>query len=99
MWGKQLDNSGSGSHWLRRACETWVGGIDGDKQGGIAELQTTAEHGQLLAPFARILLAIAYVREKNTVRAKEMLVGLQREFPENSLFAKELARIDKNLSR
>ncbi|MGC2449702.1 MAG: hypothetical protein WA477_18800 [Candidatus Sulfotelmatobacter sp.] len=80
--------------WILR-----VGGIDGDKQGGIAELQTTAEHGQLLAPFARILLAIAYVREKNTARAKEMLVGLQREFPENSLFAKELARIDKNLSR
>ncbi len=80
--------------WILR-----VGGVDGDKQGGIAELQTTAAHGQLLAPFARILLAIAYVREKDTARAKEMLAGLQREFPENSLFAKELARIDKNLSR
>jgi hypothetical protein len=80
--------------WILR-----VGGIEGDKQGGIAELQTTAEHGELLAPFARILLAIAYVREKDTTRAKEMLIGLQREFPENSLFGKELARIDKNIAR
>jgi hypothetical protein len=80
--------------WILR-----VGGIEGDKQGGITELQTTAEHGELLAPFARILLAIAYVREKDTVRAKEMLIGLQREFPENSLFGKELARIDKNIAR
>jgi hypothetical protein len=80
--------------WILR-----VGGIDGDKQGGIAELQTTADHGELLAPFARILLAIAYVREKDTTRAKEMLIGLQREFPENSLFGKELARIDKNIAR
>jgi hypothetical protein len=80
--------------WILR-----VGGIEGDKQGGIAELQTTADHGELLAPFARILLAIAYVREKDTTRAKEMLIGLQREFPENSLFGKELARIDKNIAR
>jgi hypothetical protein len=80
--------------WILR-----VGGVQGDKQGGIAELQTTAEHGQLLAPFARILLAIAYVREKDTARAREMLQGLQREFPKNDLFGKELARLDKTASR
>jgi hypothetical protein len=44
--------------WLLR-----VGGIPGDKEGGISELQPTVAHGQLLAPFTRILLAIAYVRE------------------------------------
>jgi hypothetical protein len=80
--------------WILR-----VGGIQGDKEGGIAELQTTAEHGRLLAPFARILLAIAYVREKDTVRARQTLLGLQKEFPGNPLFAKELARLDKNISR
>jgi len=80
--------------WILR-----VGGVQGDKQGGIAELQTTAEHGKLLAPFARILLAIAYVRDKNTSQARETLVGLQREFPENPLFAKELTRLDKVASR
>lgn len=80
--------------WLLR-----VGGMQGDKTGGIAELQTTADHGRLLAPFARILLAIAYVREKDTPRARELLEGLQREFPENGLFGRELARLDKIASR
>ncbi len=80
--------------WILR-----VGGVQGDKQGGIAELKTTAENGVLLAPFARILLAIAYVRDKNIADARTMLLGLQREFPGNSLFGKELARLDKSAAR
>lgn len=76
----------------------WVlrlGGISGDKAGGIAELQITATEGHLLAPFARILLAIAYVREKEPVQARQLLLSLQQEFPNNPLFARELARLDK----
>jgi hypothetical protein len=80
--------------WLVR-----LGGVSGDKAGGIAELQTTAAKGVLLAPFARILLSIAYVREKDFARAREILLGLQREFPNNGLFARELARLDKNGNR
>ena len=80
--------------WILR-----VGGVQGDKKGGIEELQATAEHGHLLAPFARILLAIAYVRDKNHAQARETLMGLQHEFPENPLFAKQLARLDKVASR
>jgi hypothetical protein len=77
--------------WLVR-----LGGVSGDKAGGIAELQTTAAKGVLLAPFARILLSIAYVREKDFARARELLLGLRREFPNNGLFTRELARLDKN---
>lgn len=80
----------------------WVlrlGGVSGDKSGGIAELQMTAEKGHLLAPFARILLSIAYVREKDTARAHELLQGLQRDFPDNTLFGRELARLDAKASR
>jgi hypothetical protein len=76
--------------WLVR-----LRGVTGDKAGGIAELQKTATQGHLLAPFARILLAIAYVREKDAPRARELLVGLQRDFPNNALFGRELARLDK----
>jgi hypothetical protein len=75
-----------------------LGGVSGDKAGGIAELQTVSAQGQLLAPFARILLAIAYVREKELPRARELLLGLQRNFPNNTLFGRELARLDKNVS-
>jgi hypothetical protein len=75
--------------WLVR-----LGGVSGDKEKGIAELQLTAERGHYLAPFARILLAIAYVREKNKPRARELLVSLRDEFPQNRLFAQEITRLD-----
>jgi len=71
-----------------------LGGVSGDKQNGIRELQVTAQNGRYLAPFARILLAIAYVRDKDTAHAREMLVSLQNDFPENHLFAREIARLD-----
>src|SRR5579864_4632295 len=74
--------------WILR-----MGGLPADKQGGIADLQTTAAHGHYLAPFARILLAIAYVREKDRTRALELLAGLQREFPGNTLFPREIAHL------
>jgi hypothetical protein len=75
--------------WLVR-----MGGISGDKEAGISELQLTAQHGHYLAPFARILLAIAYVRDKDKSRARELLTGLRDEFPSNPLFVREIARLD-----
>jgi hypothetical protein len=57
-----------------------------NKQCLLADLQTTADHGHYLAPFARILLAIAYVREKENSRALQLLTGLRREFPGKTLF-------------
>jgi hypothetical protein len=74
--------------WLLR-----MGGLPGDKQAGIADLQKTAQHGHYLAPFARILLAIAYVRDKNKPRALELLMALRAQFPGNSLFPREIARL------
>lgn len=75
----------------------WVlrlGGVAGDKKAGMAELELTADRGHYLAPFARILLAIAYVREKNMPKARQILTALQGEFPNNPLFAREMARLD-----
>jgi len=78
--------------WLLR-----MGGMPGDKQGGIADLQKTAQHGHYLAPFARILLAIAYVRDKNKVRALELLMALRAQFPGNTLFPREIARLQPTI--
>ena len=75
--------------WLAR-----LGGVSGDKAAGISELQLTAKNGRYLAPFARILLAIAYVRDKDKTRARELLSGLRDEFPGNPLFGREIARLD-----
>jgi hypothetical protein len=74
--------------WLLR-----LGGLPADKQGGISDLKLTAEHGHYLAPFARILLAIAYVREKDKPRALDLLTSLRSDFPGNSLFPREIARL------
>jgi hypothetical protein len=70
-----------------------LGGVTGNKTEGMAELRLTAEHGRYLAPFARILLAIAYVREKDPEHARQILTSLRDEFPGNPLFAREIARL------
>ena len=74
--------------WILR-----MGGLPSDKQAGIADLQTTAQRGHYLAPYARILLSIAYVREHDKQRALELLTGLERDFPRNSLFPREIAHL------
>jgi hypothetical protein len=71
-----------------------VGGLSGDKKAGIVELQMVAQHGHYLAPFARILLAIAFVREKDFPAARATLVSLRDEFPQNPLFAREIDRLN-----
>jgi hypothetical protein len=82
------------TRWLLR-----MGGLPGDKQGGIADLKTTAQHGHYLAPFARILLAIAYVRDKDKIHALELLIALRTQFPGNSLFPREIARLQPVLTK
>jgi hypothetical protein len=74
--------------WLLRAS-----GAETDKDRGIENLALTAEKGHYLMPYAKILLAVAALRDKNTARAKELLEGLVREFPRNQLYAQELSRL------
>ena len=75
--------------WMLR-----MGGLPGDKQAGISDLQLTANHGHYLAPFARILLSIAYVREKNKAQALELLTRLRNDLPGNPLFQREISRLE-----
>lgn len=77
--------------WLLR-----LGGYAGDRDGGIQDLQLAAEHGRYLAPFARILLAIAYLRAKDKPRARAVIASLRQDFPQNPLFAREMARLGGN---
>jgi hypothetical protein len=69
-------------------------GIHGDKIAGIRQLQIAADHGHYLRPFAKILLALAALREKQMELARIQLKELVAEFPENPLFASELAKLD-----
>ncbi len=81
---------------LKPAPLRWFLRLDGaqtDKQRGLENLNATAEHGRYLQPYARILLAVAALRDKNVSRAKDLLSGLARQFPRNPLYARELERL------
>jgi hypothetical protein len=69
-------------------------GIHGDKRAGIQQLQIAADRGHYLRPFAKILLALAALREKQPELARAQLKELVAEFPENPLFASELAKLN-----
>jgi tetratricopeptide (TPR) repeat protein len=76
-----------------------LGGGETDRDVGIEKLRLTAEKGRYLAPFAKLLLAVAALRDKDTARAKELLAGLTRDYPHNPLYRQELARIAPVASR
>lgn len=72
----------------------WFGGLHGDKQRGMDQMGSAAEHGHYLQPFAKVMLALAYEREHKPERARELLSELAVEFPRNSVFARELSLVD-----
>lgn len=81
---------------LRSAPVRWVlrlGGVSGDVDAGMRELSVAAEKGHYLAPFARILLAIAYLRKERRSDAMLLLSQLRDDYPHNPLFAEEMARL------
>lgn len=72
--------------WLLR-----IYGAQADKNQGIEKLKLTAEKGHYLLPFARLLLAVAALRDKDKTKARELLAELARDFPNNGLYAHELS--------
>ena len=73
----------------------WFGGVHGDKDLGMQQLARAAasEHAHYLRPYARLMLALASLREMNADVTRQQLQDLVMEFPENPLFAKELAKV------
>ena len=74
--------------WLLRA-----NGAQTDKEAGIQKLHMTGENGRYLKPYARLLLAVAALRDKDNATAKQILSWLNSEFPRNHLYREELAKI------
>jgi hypothetical protein len=64
-----------------------------DREKGLEQLQKTALHGYYFEPFAKLLLAVAALRDNNRERAREILTGLRDRFPENKLYSLELDRL------
>jgi hypothetical protein len=74
--------------WLLR-----IYGAKTNREEGIKNLRLTAEKGHYLLPFARLLLAIAALRDENKPQAVAILRDLAREFPKNRLYAQELSKL------
>lgn len=79
----------------------WMGGVHGDKALGMQQVARAAssEHSHYLRPFARLMLALAALRERKPDLARQELQELTMEFPENPLFAKELAKLTPVMTR
>lgn len=83
---------------LKPAPIRWLLRLDGaetDKAAGVEKLQIVAQKGHYLLPYARLLLAVAALRNNNREQARVLLEGLAREFPQNHLYTEELAQLDK----
>lgn len=81
---------------LRSAPMRWflrMTGAQTDREAGLQKLRITAEKGHYLMPYARLLLAVAALRDKKREQARDILVDLSREFPANRLYAQELAKL------
>jgi tetratricopeptide (TPR) repeat protein len=112
MWARQLlalnpkyydayIASGSGKYIIGSliAPVRWLlsfNGVSGDKEQGIREVTLTAQHGHYLAPLARILLAIAYLREHKDTDGRALLVQLRADFPNNTVLAKVIDQLDNH---
>jgi|KBSSwiStaDraftv2_1062776.scaffolds.fasta_scaffold167939_2 tetratricopeptide (TPR) repeat protein len=69
----------------------WFGGVSGDRERGMQQLQIASEKGRYLRAYAKALLALALEREGRFERASALFAELAREFPANPSFSRELA--------
>jgi len=60
---------------------------------GEHDLELTAADGHYLKPLAKLLLSVAAVRDKDMAKARELLSSLAQEFPNNPLYAQQLAKL------
>jgi hypothetical protein len=72
-------------------------GVDGNKTAGIENLKVVSRSGHYLRPFAKILLAVCYLRERQPRETQKLLAALNSEFPANLLIRRELAKVSADL--
>src|SRR5208337_3327441 len=71
----------------------WLTGSRVDREKGLDQLRMPALHGHYLEPFAKLLLAVAALRDNNRDQARELLSELHHRFPNNPLYLRELDRL------
>ena len=71
--------------------------VSGSKEKGRQQLELVAREGHYFRAFAKILIGICDLREKNPEGAQRLLAELAREYPTNPLFRKELNKLNGRL--
>jgi hypothetical protein len=72
-------------------------GLRADKAMAADHLQIVMEKGEYFAPFAKMLMSVVYVRDGRLKEARALMDELHREFPGNTLFAREVERLDAKI--
>lgn len=68
--------------------------VKGDKKAAVEQLQRAAANGRYLRPYAKVLLAGLYLRERRPAEGLRVLKELNSEFPDNVMIAAELKRLN-----
>ena len=74
----------------------WMMSLDsvtGTREEGLSDLEIAAQSGQYLRPFAQLLLAMFYLREKKEDKTEELLAQLTTEYPLNKTFRSEYDKL------
>jgi hypothetical protein len=72
--------------------------VSGSKERGVENLRLVAREGHYFKPFAKILLGVIDLREKKPQEARNLLADLARDYPDNPLFRKELAKVTASIA-
>jgi hypothetical protein len=83
-----LSQKSAPERWLLRLT-----GAQTDKEVGMQKLRSVAWRGHYFRAYAKVLLAIADLRDGNKAEAKQLIAGLAQEFPKNDLFKDELRKL------
>jgi hypothetical protein len=67
--------------------------VTGTREQGLSDLQIAAQSGHYLKPFAQLLLAMFYLREKREDKTEELLARLTEQYPANNTFRAEFEKL------
>ena len=67
--------------------------LTGAREQGLSDLRIAAQSGRYLKPFAQLLLAMVYLREKREDKTEELLAQLTRQYPANNTFRAEFEKL------
>jgi hypothetical protein len=74
----------------------WMMSLDdvtGTREQGLNDMEIAAKSGQYMKPFARLLLAMFYLREKQENKTEQLLAQLTEQYPLNKTFRAEYDKL------